>query len=287
MPDLPRLGLVLAVLALAGCGPSEMPPEMTPERALAAYESALDAGDPERAVDLLEMAADGGDLHALRALADAYDQGYVRGLRYRRGSLTNFPIRTSPNKATRTRWRYERALRRGAEQGDPESLFAAAQALLERDFEGGEWHDPTPADRDSAAALLRRLDALGADPLRRAVLAKQLDDGAGYRRRLAEAQEAGDPQACVWLFWDESRADAFSAAHTARSVDRHEACRALAPRDQRDRYDHAGRLVGTLHDEAAGGNAAAGALLDSLSRLGVFERHPRLAHADGPAAADA
>ena len=282
MPNLPRLGLVLGLLALAACGP----PEMSPEAAIEAYREAVKRGDAERAVDLLEMAADGGDFQALRELATVYNRGRVEG-RFQTGEHASIPVRTSSFKSTRTEWRYERALRQGAEQNDPAALHAIAARVMGHDFASGDWHEPTEADRDSARAILHRLDDLGADPFQRALLALNLGDRAGHRWRLREGRDAGDPRACVWLFYADNRGEPFTAANTALSLDRYEACRDLAEPDQLDEFDHAGRTVTGLRKEAAGGNGAASALLDSLAHLGVFERHPRLASVNAPSTTDA
>ncbi|WP_412068128.1 hypothetical protein [Rubrivirga sp. IMCC43871] len=272
--------LLLAAL-LAGCSSPSAPRHLSTGHSVEGYAQAVEAGDTETALALLRDAADAGDLVALATLSQAYDRGYLSAGMVD-GASTHLAIWTLPWTAPLVQRRFDRELRQRAESGDPEALFMAADALLNRVFVDGEWTHP-PADLDSARAIYHRLDARVDDDqrLRLAFLARRLDDDDAYHAHLDAAADAGDPQACVFRFWAGSRDTPPGAAVTvADEIDATEACRARALAsgfaESAPLFDYGGRVVASLREQAQTGNPAATATLDSLRTLGVFHRHARL-----------
>lgn len=273
---------ILLLLSLSACRPD--PSALSPDDAVRAHIDALRQGDAAHALALLTDAADAGHLEALRVLADARQQGYLR-VPYDPAtkSATLLPIRTTRWKTGRALRRYERALEDAARAGRAEALFHVADRLLEpRRIHGA--HVTVNTDLDSARAIYRTLADRGADPLRLAFLADRLGDEAGHLAHLDTAAEEGDPNACVFRYWARrDRGDRFTAAGVARQIDALETCRDRAIEADRtvEMFTSGERVVGDLAEQAGRGNAEAMAVLDSLRADGVFERHPRLApHAE-------
>ncbi|WP_412062606.1 hypothetical protein [Rubrivirga sp. IMCC45206] len=246
------------------------------------YAEALEAGDADTALALLQDAAAHGDLDALGWLSDAYGRGYLQA-GWREGGSVHLPIRTMPWSGPITQARYVDTVRRRADAGDADALFRLADGYLVRQHIDGEWRYPT-GGLDSARAIYDRLDARVDDDqrLRLAFLAQRLDDDGAYRAHLDAAADAGDPQACVFRFWAESRDTPPGAAVTvAAEIDVTEACRARALAsgfaESAPLFDYSGRVLASLREQARIGNPAATTTLDSLHALGVFDRHAHLA----------
>ena len=270
-----RLFLLPLALAVGACSSAS---GLEPEAAVEAAHAAAANGEPRRALALLDEAAADGDLDALRLRAEVLERGYFRvPVGYVRGQTqTNVAFWAAPWRPGQARRAFDRALRDGADAGDPDALFALADALADRQFVDGEWVD---GDRDSARAVYRRLEADGADDLRLAFLAQRLDDDAGWRAHLEAAADAGKAQACIFLTYAGSAGSPFTAARLADQIDTFSACRERAgPGDPGPQFfDVADHSVRSLAEAARAGNAASVATLDSLRQLGVFERHPHLA----------
>lgn len=259
--------------AIAACRPA--PTDLSPDALRTSYRSALLNGDRDRALDLLDAGAEAGHLFALAKLADAHAKGYLSvpwdAERKAPGVL---PIRSLPGQAALAQRRYERALERGARNGEPQALLAIALDLVGPLYvtDGEMSSRIAPADRDSAEALYRRLVETDVLRMPLAHVAQALGDERGHVRLLAEAAEAGEPNACFSLIWfGGDRPDLSSMRGRAEYIDRMIAC---AP--EGEGFEEAATSVRTLASELDRGNEAAGAALDSLRQLGVFERHPRL-----------
>ena len=274
---MPRLGLLLAALALAACGPST--PDLTADQAWDGYRAAVEAGDGDRAVKVLEAAAEAGDWGAMGQLAAIYERGYVRTPYEGQGTTQqNLPVSASRRKAEFARARFEAARDRAAAEGDPGALYQTADAIVQRDRPGGTEVGNTeplrdPAAHDSAAAIYRQLVDSDLPRLSLAMLASALGDSAAYRRHIDEAVEAGEPRACSFKLWFSGRPkpDLSTLRGRADYYDHVLDC------DSSDEArDHVAGDVRALHEQIALGNAASVVALDSLRRLGLFERHPWL-----------
>ena len=274
MPRPPALVALAAVLAavLAACSPRA---DLAPDEAYRAAQAALDAGDASRALALYGVAADAGRLDALAMLAEARRRGYfnVSAGPPDPAGARHLPVRSWPGQAARAERAYAAALRDSARAGHPDALARVAGRLLDRSWDGEAWRDPTEADRDSARAIYRRLDAEGADPLRLYSLAWSLDDEAGARRHLRDADADGHPQACAILYWVGGGHDASTPEGLRDYLDHLLAC----PGPGGAGPEEAAEVVRALAAQADAGNAAAADLLAGLRETGVFERYPRLA----------
>ena len=272
--------VLAAALALAACGPS--PSGLSPEAAYEAHHDALLDGDAVGALALLKEAAEADHLGALETLADARERGYMRApFDARRKAGTNVAVYSLPGQAEAARERFEAVRDAQARAGDPEAMRSAAFHVLGSDtfIDGRLAADATPAQLDSAAVLYERLLSTDLPRVQLALLAKALGRDDAYDRHVDEAAAAGEPQGCTCkLYMTDDRPDFSGSAGLALLIDRAMACAPEGPG-----VEIAARPVRTLLDETGRGNAAARVTLDTLRRLGVFERHPRLAALVGEA----
>lgn len=264
----------LAALAalLTTCSPHA---DLGPDEALRAAHDALGADDAGRALALYGVAADAGRLDALATVAEVRRRGYfnVSAGWPAPAATRHLPVWSWPGQAALAERAYAAALRDSARAGHPDALARVADRLLDRTWDGEAWRDPTAADRDSARAIYRRLDAEGADPLRLYSLAWALGDEAGKRRHLEAADAAGHPQACVFLFYLEGGRDLATPEGLAGYLDHLHAC----PGPGGAGPTAAREDVRAIVAQVEAGNAAAADLLDGVRTLGVFERYPHLA----------
>lgn len=274
-----KRALCLAVLFLSAC--ASEPSGLSPADAYDRAENAIAAHDVETAHALLREAAAHNHIPSLEGLAEVYEHGF----RVPGGDASALFVDTWPGQRMLTHFRLARAVSRGVRAGDPEALLSSVYWSA-----GGFWTDQdgvvSPkrrwARRDSARAVYHRIADQDVDPFRLALLAKSLGEEEGYRRHLRDAAAGGDPTACSFLIWFDEEDPQTTTGHVeglARYFDRVDACQpghpipypAMSPlRDLRAQLDL--------------GTPAAAVALDSLRHLGVFERHPELADAVGPAA---
>lgn len=273
-----KYALILLGLGLAAC--HSPAPGLSAETLRQRADSLALAGAPGVALRYLEAAADQGDLEAFARLAAAHDRGYLR-------------IPTDPNSPHGTqhvaiwsfpwqagRWRsaYEQARDEQAREGDHTALLRLADDLAVPSL----WlrrPDALP-DPDSARAIRQRLIREGSGPamVHEALRLHSNGDRDGADALLVRAAEAGQPQACELrvAFRTQpglpSRDDA-SAQAAATLIDALEAC------PSRRSESGGTRIVAGLKRGQRSGATQAGAQLDSLRALGVFERHPHLADA--------
>ena len=250
-------------LALAACTP-----DLSPEAARDAALEAEAAGDARTAVRYYKAAANGGDLDAMRTLAHAYEDGYLRV--HSSSHATHLPIFTFPGQGRRWRQRYERERNALTFGGDPEAMLRLAN-----DLEYGRRH--TPATKDSARAIRQRLVANEYPPaLIEEALNRDHESPATRDSLLARAEALGSGQACLLrLVLAHARENAErqrppTAAETAAHIDDVEACPALP-----GKQPYGGEVL--VRNLRRADTPEAAATLDSLRALGVFERHPRLA----------
>ena len=264
--------LCVLALLLAACAP---PGDLAPDDAVRVAEAAVRAGDAGRALALYGVAADAGHLDALRTVAEARRRGYFTGSAPwpAPAQAVHLPVRNWPGQAARAERAYEATLADSARAGHPPALAAVAQRLIDSNWDGETWHDPTEADSASARAIYRRLDASGADPMRLFALAQSLGDEAAARRHLRDADAGGHPQACVVLYWLDGERDLSSTEGLAAYLDQVHTC----PGPGGAGPAEAAQTVRALVGRAAAGNPAAADLLAGLRTTGVFERHPALA----------
>ncbi len=265
-----------ALVLAAGCGPP--PSGLSPDAAYRASLEAVGQGDVPRALALLGEAAEAGHLDALEYRARSYRRGELRTDWYRGwqpGKIeASHPFLVLPGQAEAAHADYRRALEVASDAGDHDALFRFAAMLHEQ-----SWHSDTRAPaRDSARAVYRRLVGLGADPLRLAYLAHNLDLRDDHRGHLQRAVQAGDPSACLQLAYA-THNRAFSARTVSQQIDAFEDCRRLAQHNPRPgvEFDQAGQTLRALAAQVRRGNHDARVVLDSLRADGVFSRHPRLA----------
>ena len=269
--------LILVVTVLA----CYVGPHQTPAESYEAAGRAIDAGDARAAVIQLRRAAAGGHIWALQDLAQGLQRGYLvsRGPMDQPGmTQSHLAIHGWPGEAALRLRQYESALQRGVAAGDADAALTVASRLLYPSSDGSRWQDPTPADRDSAAALLVTV-ADGGDE--RAMI--QLASMAGIRTPdgrawLDRAVAAGSTQACWWRSLAETKPRSHSTASLARRLDRGRDCAGM-PDGALEWARVKEQTVGALRRQASAGNADAVAILDSLQTLGVFQRHPDLADA--------
>ena len=240
-------------------------------------QDALDADDAGRALALLQVAADAGRLDALATLAEVRSRGYFNLSDGDQPATQHLPVRNWPGQAALAERAYASALRDSARAGHPDALARVAGRLLNRSWDGDAWREPTAADRDSARAIYRRLDAEGYDPIRLYSLAFALDDEAAKLRHLRDADAAGHPQACVFLYWAAGSRDVSTPEGFASYLDHLHAC----PGPGGAGPAAAAKDIQALVAQVDAGNAAAADLLAGIWETGVFERYPDLAPADG------
>ena len=274
-----RLALFLALLAV-GCGPE--PSGLSPDDAFQASLAAVGEGDVPRALRLLDEATDAGHLDALEYRARAYRLGYLRTDYYdgwKPGKIEEtHPFLVLPGQAEAAQTAYQRRLQTAADAGDSDAMLRLALALGQPRRIGGEWVT-TPSGLDSARVLYDRLVAADAPPRSLAALARVLGLDQDRQAHLTRATEDGDPVACLQSAYDQHRFP-FSAERLAPSIDALEACREMAQGVSTPvAFDHNDKTLGALAEQVREGNPDARVILDSLRRLGVFERHPRLAAA--------
>lgn len=269
MPDRTSI-LLLVVVALAACGG----PDRTASEAYAAYLAAFESGDAEAAYALLDEAADAGHLGALREQIEVHERGYLDPPGTS-GDARRLPVTAFPWHAWGLHRAYNRALRDSAAAGSPTALLHVAHRLagdLITTPDGAMETEMDPADRDSVAALVRRLDPTDVPRFQLALLSWHLGEEDAARAYLDAAVAAAEPNACSFrLMLTDGYATGPDVAGYAAFLDRAEAC-PLPPGGE-------GVADGGLRRLAAErdlGNPASVALLDSLRATGVFERHPRL-----------
>ncbi len=267
--------LLIPLLSLTAC--SDPGAGLSPETSYAeAHEAMLDH-DADRAVALLRSAAERGHLVATAVLADAYERGSLYGpVGYgeweRVGGAIVLPVRVWPGQAGRWERRFGRLLADSLAIGSPNAAMLQANRLL---FPHPD--ERTPARRQQALALLQPLAEDG-HALAALTLALQLreDDPEAAERWLGVAQEAGHPQVCylrAWFF-DEERADFYSAAGLERYLDTLDDCPISL-----DQLEYVEERLSGLRAAADAGHAEAVAVLDSLEAAGVLARYEALAAA--------
>ena len=271
--------LVLLALA-AGCGPA--PSGLSPDDAFQASLAAVGEGDVPRALALLDEAAEAGHLGALDYRARSYRHGYLRtdwsaATSSRPGKIEEtHAFLVLPGQARAAQADYRRALDAAADTDDLGAMRQLAFELGQPRWIGGEW-TTRPSALDSARVLYDRMQALGADPLDLANLARVLNLDDAHRAHLQAAAEAGDPVACLQRAYND-HGYPFSARGMAPAIDALEACRRLAAGGVSPvSFDQNVQRLGDLAAQVRSGNDQARAILDSLRADGVFERHPRLA----------
>lgn len=269
-----RLLLLVLPLALSACTPS-----MAPEAALENARAAEASGEARDALRYYRAAANAGDLGAMKTIARAYEEGYLRAkgpdAPRRQGEIVShfMPVFVWPGQAGRWRERYTRERDAAALAGDPDAWMRVAEDLT-------VWNrDETQADRDSARAIRQRLMDEGYAPaLLHVALNAVRQNPAVADSLLRLAEEAGSGQACVFRVLrstqhvDPNDVD-LSAAATARYIDSMEACPPLPG----DRPPFSATVVENIRLSAENGSPEATAHLDSLHVLGVFDRYPHLA----------
>ena len=260
---------LVLLLALAACTPTPR----SADAIQADMDAAHAAGDGDRAFALLKEAAATGELYPLGELATARERGYLR-LRLTDGTVINHPVRSLPGQAALTRRAFERALAAGAHSGQPQALLDAAQHLVGDviTVNGEVQDDLSPAVRDSARAIYRRIAGADVPQLALALLARRLGDEDAYRQHLDAAVAAAEPQACTFRLWfSGTRHDLSTPAGYADYLDAVEAC-PRAPDAPDPAAEDLGKLAALIRD----GNEATVAFVEGLRDEGVFERHPRL-----------
>lgn len=273
-----KYALILLSLALAAC--HSPAPGLSAETLRQRADSLALAGDAGGALRYLEAAADEGDLEAFAQLAAAHDQGYLR-IRTEAGSPSGtqlVAIWSFPWQAERWRTAYEQARDEQAREGDHDALLRLADDLAVPSL----WlrrPDALP-DPDSARAIRQRLIREGNGSAMIAEAFRRLHDGdrEAADALLVRAEASGHPQACELRVAFRTvpglpPQEDISAQATATLIDALEACHSHRSESR------GARIIAGLRRGQRAGATQAGAQLDSLRALGVFERHPHLADA--------
>ena len=267
------LALGLALTLLPACTSYE---SLSPDEAVAAARDAIEAGDARKATRLYAVAARGGHLGAIGSLAAGYQQGY-----YPRGSVLpgrpgarHLATRQSDLQARRWIRRHVELVRRPSE--DPErQLYRAIDLLNGQQTPGSAWRlatvttdspRPTPAQRDSAIALLEGLLEAGHSRAAYALM-QTTEDPDRDLAYLRTAAAHGDVGACLWAV-SQSHGETWaeSATELADYLSDRAECEAMPSYDATQR-DHP---LDALRAQAERGNAEARGLLDGLAELGVL-----------------
>ena len=273
-PDVKPL-LLAAALALSACGP-----RLSPAEHYELAEAAIDAGEASEARRHVRAAGAGGHLHASSKLASAYRSGSFRQAQAE-GVGTDSGARLLATRRSdweARRWtRHTYALLRQP-TADPDLRRMQAADLLNgrpddlttyfplRSASRGA-PDASPAQRDSAYAVLRQLVAEGhAEAAHR--LAWLSESDAEHERWLTTAVELGSASACFWkAHWTkgptpEEMLAAFDAAEACETMEN------WTPPANYASPRAATRRV--LREQTAQGNAEAERMLDRLTALGAF-----------------
>ena len=267
--------LLLAALALSACGPA-LSPAQHYERGIVA----IDAGEASAARRHLRAAGRAGHLHASSTLAGAYASGWFQQTR----AEGNGPDSGSRLLATHQsdweaqRWsrHFLRLLRRPAH--DPEIRRMQALDWINGRPDGSDAGDlplgvvlrapdASPAQRDSATAILRQLVDEGHVEAAHS-LAWMSPTDAEYDRWLATAVELGSTFACTWRALG---LQGPTAEEMAAAFDAAEACEAMP--GWRPSADYVAPRVAALRklrEQTARGNAEARTLLEELTAIGAF-----------------
>ena len=268
------LRLLFIAVALATLSACIADASLPPVEAVAASRSAIEAGDPQEATRMLKVAARGGDLHAMAGLAVAYQQGYYAYGPAFAGPPGRRHLATHQSDLQAQRWmnRYVQTVRRPS--SDPTHRHLLALDLLNGqrppesawELRSVRQNTPraTPAQRDSAVAILEDLLASG-QPGVGLALAATTSDRSRQLEIYQTAAAHGDVQACFMAAY-RSHGNLSIAAELADYLSHRARCEALPGGE---RVDHTGPL-NALRAQAEIGNPASIALMDSLVVLGAI-----------------